>query len=219
MRRLDYEGISNPEQYDQLLKDLYAKVGRNVEEVEIPPIKVIAVDGNEPPDSEQYQTAIGCLYGIGYTLKMGLKFGRLPRPTGYFDYPVGGLGSLWWSVEGAPFDIRNPETLRWKAYLMVPPFVDEKLFQETVAQARAKKPEVPFEQVRLEILDEGRSLQVLHIGPYDQELPTIELLNETMKREGLEMAGKHHEIYISDPRRTPPEKLRTVIRHPVRNAE
>ncbi|OGC44743.1 hypothetical protein A2V54_01030 [candidate division WWE3 bacterium RBG_19FT_COMBO_53_11] len=219
MKTLDYKSISSSKQYDQFLKDLYIGVKQKVEEIIVPPVKIIAVEGNEPPASKQYQTAIACLYGIGYTLKMSLKYGKLPKPNDYFDYSVGGLETLWWSKEGTPFEIANPKTLQWKAYLMVPAFVDQDLFAEAVAMAKKKKPEIPYENVKLEELDEGHSVQILHVGPYDQERPTIELLNGYIKENSLEMAGKHHEIYISDPRRTKPEKLKTIIRFLVRKVK
>lgn len=216
MKSFNYKSISTSKEYDALLKALYMGVKQVEEEIEIPPVKIIAVSGNEPPASKQYQTAIACLYGIDYTLKMGLKFGKLPKPKGYFDYKVGGLETLWWSKKGTEIEISNPETLRWKAYLMVPQFVDQKLFTQATAMAKEKKPEIPYENASFEEIDEGRSIQMLNIGPYDKEMPTIEALHKYAKGHGFKISGKHHEIYISDPRRTKPEKLKTVIRYPVR---
>ena len=148
---------------------------------------------------------------------MGLKFGKLPKPKGYFDYKVGALETLWWST-GTVFDIRNSKTLRWEAYLMVPPFVSKKLVEEARRQAEAKHPDVPYEKVSLKFVDEGRSVQTLHIGPYAKEQPTIDRLHRHIADHGLVIEGKHHEIYISDPRRTKPEKLKTVIRYAVNAA-
>lgn len=216
MKTLNYKSISTSQEYDKLLKDLYMGVKQKIEEVIIPPVKIIAVSGNEPPASKQYQTAIACLYGIGYTLKMGLKFGKLPKPKNYFDYKVGALETLWWSLKGAKFDISNPKILRWKAYLMVPQFIDKKIFNEVVKMAALKKPEVPYAQASLEEFEEGYSIQVLNIGPYGKEMPMIESLHNYIKENKLKIAGKHHEIYISDPRRVKPEKLKTVIRYSVK---
>ena len=215
MKTLNYKSISTSKEYDSFLKDLYMGVKQKIEEVEISPIKIIAISGNEPPSSKQYQTAIACLYGIGYTLKMGLKFGKLPEPKRCFDYKVGALETLWWSIKGVEFDISNPKILRWKAYLMVPQFIDEKLFSEAVKMAALKKPEVPYAQASLEEFKEGHSVQVLNIGPYGKEMPMIELLHNYIKENKLKITGKHHEIYISDPRRVKPEKIKTVIRYPV----
>lgn len=215
MKLINYRSSLDTQSYNKLLDDLYAHVTENVEEVSLEPIKIIAVDGNEPPGGAQYQSAISCLYGVGYTLKMGLKFKKLPRPKGYFDYKVGGLGSLWWSTSGQSFDIANPDTLRWKAYLIVPPFVDNTLFELAVEQAKAKNPKIPYEKVEFETLKEGHAVQVLHIGPYDKEISTVDRMYQFMSAHHLAAKGKHNEIYISDPRRTKPDKLKTVIRLPV----
>jgi hypothetical protein len=146
---------------------------------------------------------------------MGLKFGQIPRPDGYFDYKVGALETLWWST-GKKLEIDNPRTLRWQAYLMVPWFVTSKLLKAARQAAKAKHPEVAYEAVSLETIREGHCVQALHVGPYDQELPTIERLQAYMAEHGLVANGKHHEIYMSDPRRTAPAKLKTVIRQPVK---
>jgi hypothetical protein len=204
--------------YDALLKALYAGVARRVDDVVIPPVPVIAVEGREPPAASPYQEAIAALYGIGYGLKMGLKFGKLPKPRGYFDYKVGALETLWWST-GPTFDITNSATLRWLAYLMVPGFVTARLVEAARDQAAAKHPDAPYDRVRLETVKEARSVQMLHVGPYDEERPTIDALHAYMAEHDLMVAGRHHEIYLSDPRRTRPARLKTVIRIPVRPAQ
>ena len=208
---LDYSSITSSKGYDFFLRKLYAGVKQKPELLKIPSIKIIAAYGNEPPTSEQFRGAIEALYGIGYTLKMGLKFNKLPRPKKYFDYRVGGLEAEWWSNTGK-LEISNPKTLRWKAYLMVPHFVDQKLFAKAVSQAKAKKPEVGYHLVGLERAGDSDSVQVLHVGPYDKEEPTVEAMQSYMKENGLKVKGRHHEIYISDPRKTKPAKLKTVIR-------
>lgn len=212
-----FASIRTTKAYDDLLRALYMSVKRQVEEIEIPPVQAIAATGNQPPGSGQYQEAIGALYGIGYSLKMGLKFGKLPRPSGYFDYKVGALETFWWSV-GKELEISNAATLRWQAWLMVPGFVTGELFDEARALAAAKHPEARYDAASLVTIDEGHVVQVLHVGRYDKEQPTIEALHAYLVGHGLAVAGKHHEIYISDPRRTPPEKLKTVIRLGVRPA-
>ncbi len=209
-----FKSIRTTKAYDGLLKMLYAGVKRQVEEIEIPSVQAICVTGNQPPTTKQYQDAIAVLYGVGYSLKMGLTFGKLPTPAGYFDYKVGALETFWWSV-GKEVDITNPATLRWQAYLMIPAFVTEKFVDEARALAKAKHPELPYEGAELATIDEGRSVQMLHVGRYDMERPTIDMLHAYAADNGLVIAGKHHEIYISDPRKTQPEKLKTVIRYAV----
>jgi len=211
------KSIRTAKAYDDLLRALYLGVKPEVEEIAVPPLAVIAVAGNQPPASRQFQEAIAVLYGIGYTLKMGLKFGKLPRPSRYFDYRVGALEALWWSTGGS-LEIDNPRTLRWQAYLMVPGFVTQKLADQSAALAKAKHPEIPFEAAALATVDEGRSVQMLHIGRYDREEPTTDRLRAYAADHGLLVGGRHHEVYISDPRRTRPEKLKTVIRFAVKPA-
>ncbi len=212
-----YKSIRTTKAYDDLLKALYTAAKREVAEIEIPPVHVICVTGNQPPATKQFQDAIAVLYGIGYSLKMGLKFGKLSKPAGYFDYKVGALETFWWSV-GRELEITNPKTLRWQAYLMVPAFVTENLADEARNMAKVKHPEIPYEAATLTSVDEGRSVQMLHVGRYDMEQPTVNKLHAYAADHGLSITGKHHEIYISDPRRTQPEKLKTVIRYAAKPA-
>jgi hypothetical protein len=213
----NYRTITSTTDYDRLLDALYMKTRTSVQEIDLPDVRVITVNGNEPPGSQQYSDAIGVLYGIGYGLKMGLKFEKIPRPKGWFDYRVGALETIWWSVSG-PLRIDDPKTLRWQAYLMVPRFVSAALVEEARRQAKAKHAEVPYDQASLEVVSEGRAVQILHLGPYSAEQPTIDRLHGYIAEHGLAVGGRHHEIYISDPRRTKPEKIKTVIRIPVKAA-
>lgn len=204
-------------EYESFLKFLYMRAKREVVEIDVPPCQVVSVTGRGAPKDKGFQDAVPVLYGVAYGLKMGLKFGKLSKPAKYFDYKVGALEALWWTDQG-DFDIRKPESWRWEVFLMVPAFVTPKLFEDARAQAKGKHPEQPFELAELVPMREGRSIQVLHIGPYDQEQPTIEQLQQYAQQNGLIISGKHHEIYLSDPRRTAPEKLKTVLRVPVSNA-
>jgi hypothetical protein len=203
------------QEYDDLLKALYAGARKKVELIQVPPVRIIRVEGNEPPGSEQYQQAIAVLYGIAYTLKMGLKFGQLAQPPGYFDYKVGALETLWWS-DAKRFEITDAAHVHWQAFLTVPDFVTRKLFNEARKLAQAKKPDVPYERATLATFHEGPAVQMLHVGPYDRELVSVETLHAYMNEHGLAGAGKHHEIYLNDPGRTAPAKLKTVIRLPVK---
>ena len=212
-----FGSVRTTKAYDEFLKTLYGNVKRHVEEIDVPSVRVISVIGRQPPASKPYQDAIAVLYGIAYTLKMGLKFGKLPTPPGYFDYKVGALETFWWSV-GKTFDITNAATLRWQAFLMVPAFVTGSLVKKARSQAEAMRPGVSYGTATLATVTEGRSMQVLHVGPYDTERPTIAALLAHVADCGLAVAGRHHEIYLSDPRRTSPEKLRTVIRLAVKPA-
>ncbi len=212
-----FESIRTAKAYDQLLKALYIGVKQRVEELEIPLVQVISVAGDQPPAAKPYQDAVAVLYGIGYSLKMGLKFGKLPKPTPYFDYKVGALETFWWSV-GEKFDITDSRTLRWQAFLMVPAFVTPDLVDAARRLVQDKRPGLPYDAATLTAVEEGWSVQALHVGPYDKEKSTIDALHAYAADHGFAVTGKHHEIYISDPRRTAPEKLKTVIRCAVRAA-
>jgi len=215
---LRYTSIRTPKEFDDLLNALYMKVKPDPEEIVVPSLQVISVRGNQPPSSREYQDAIAALYGIGYGLKMGLKFQKLSRPKGYFDYRVGALGTFWESTS-ATLDVNDPTSLRWQAYLVVPGFVSEALVEKARSQARVKHPDIPYERAALETISEGRAVQALHVGPYDREQPTLDRIHRYLDDRALLVSGRHHEIYISDPRRTLPAKLKTVIRLGVRQRD
>ena len=208
--------LRSAKDYENLIATLYARVKKTVELIEVPPVKALTAYGNQPPGSEQFQRSIAALYGLAYTLKMGLKFTKLPRPEGYFDYKVGGLEAMWWSADGTELDINNPETLRWRAFLMVPAFITPDLVAQAVTQAQLKHPEIDYDKLQLEQLEEGLSVQALHVGPYDKERETVDRMRAFTLDQDFELAGPHHEIYISDPGRTAPEKLKTVVRYSVK---
>lgn len=211
----DYQSATTTKTYDQFLKAVAHGARSEVEEFTMPAVQILSITGNEPPASEQYQNALAALYGLAYTLKMGLKFKKIPHPTGYFDFAISGLETLWWSTAGHAFEIANPDTLHWQAFLIVPGFVTQELVDTARTQAQVKKPRIPYSSVRLETFDEGRVVQLLHTGPYDQVQVALDTLHSYMEKHRLTMRGKHHEIYLNDPSRTTPGKLKTVVRLPV----
>jgi hypothetical protein len=132
------------------------------------------------------------------------------------DYPVMALEGLWWVPDMRKFSLDNKDNWLWTMMIMQPDIVTQELFAKALAQAEQKKPAPGLAKIRLEPFHEGLSAQILHIGPYAAEKPTIEKLYAFIKEHGYALSGKHHEIYLGDPRRTAPEKLRTVIRQPVK---
>ena len=142
--------------FDDLLGALSMKAKRNPEEIVVPALQVISVRGNQPPSSKEYQDAIAVLYGIGYGLKMGLKFEKLRRPKGYFDYRVGALGTFWESTSGT-LNVNDSKTLRWQGYLIVPAFVAGPLVDEARAQAKARHPEIPHDKAAIETISVSRT--------------------------------------------------------------
>jgi hypothetical protein len=170
--------------------------------------RYLAIDGQGEPGGEQFSDKIGALYGAAFTIKMASKAkGR--------DYKVCALEALWWS-DSEDFAAMPKQQWRWKVMIRTPDFVGQNDLDQAVAALRAKGKDPSVAEVRLETIDEGRCVQVLHVGPYDAEDLPIQAMAEFAAEQGLSLHGKHHEIYLSDPRRVPPERLRTILRRPVR---
>jgi hypothetical protein len=178
--------------------------------VEIKPAVYLAIEGQGEPGGEQFKASIGALYGAAFTIKMTRKFG------GEQDYGICKLEGQWWSDSGPDLSKAPKDQWHWKLLIRTPGFVTEEELRKAAAVLikRGKGKEV--EQVRLESLAEGTCVQMLHVGPYDQECVTIARMKEFAADKQLEFHGRHHEIYLSDPRRVAPERLKTVLRCPVR---
>ena len=176
--------------------------------LEIPEISFLMIDGaGDPNNSAEYGEAVGALYSLAYTLKFASKAeGR--------DFVVMPLQGLWWAEDMDAFARGDKDAWSWTMMIAVPP-LEEGLVAEVRGIAADKKPSPALSRVRLEAFAEGRVAQVLHIGPYAEEAPTIDALHVFIEEQGLARRGKHHEIYLSDPSRTTPEKLRTIVRQPV----
>lgn len=188
---------------------LYRATATKFTEVDVPLTRYLAVDGHgDPNGSPEYFQAIEALYTTGYATKFAYR-----ARTGD-DFVVGPLEALWWSDDPADFVSRNKSNWNWTALIPLPDPVSDDDVAAGLAGAAAKKPDLPAP--RLLELTEGRSLQILHIGAYDDEGPTLARLHhEVMPEIGVTFNGHHHEIYLSDPRRTAPEKLKTILRQPV----
>lgn len=187
--------------------------------VTIPKINYIAVRGHGDPNEEdgEYKKAIGLLYGIAFTIKMSKKSDH--RIEGYFDYVVPPLEGFWWQDGVDGIDYSHKEDFNWISVIRLPDFVTKSEFDWAVAEATAKK-KADFSKAEFLTYDEGLCVQCMHIGPYDNEPATVEMMHKYMKAQGYELdisdERLHHEIYLSDARKVVPEKLNTVIRHPVR---
>ncbi len=202
--------------------------------VTVPKMNYIAVRGSGDPNEEDgdYKKAIGLLYGIAFTIKMSKKSDR--RIDGYFDYVVPPLEGFWWQEERQPVDTNlhtdrtdrrdgidyaHKEDFHWISVIRLPDFVTEEDFKWAVGEA-AKKKKMDFSKVEFLTIEEGICVQCMHIGSYDDEPTTVAMMHEFMEQEGytLDITERrlHHEIYLSDARKVAPEKLKTVIRHPVK---
>ena len=187
--------------------------------VTVPPMNYIAVRGKGDPNQENgdYQKAMSLLYGIAFTIKMSKKGDR--RIEGFYDYVVPPLEGFWWQdgVEG--IDYSDKSSFQWISVIRLPDFVTRQDFDWAVEEA-GKKKKADFSGAEFLTYDEGLCVQCMHIGPYDDEPATVEKMHEYIQQQGYELditdKRLHHEIYLSDARKTAPEKLRTVIRHPIR---
>ncbi|MEJ2706071.1 MAG: GyrI-like domain-containing protein [Anaerolineales bacterium] len=196
-------------------KHLYRPSAKKVSVVDVPAFQFVLVDGQiepgrAPGTSPSFQEAMQALYSIAYTLKFMSK-GHEDNPV---DYTVMALEALWW-VEGGEFDINRPDNWCWTAMIMQPAHISQTMFQQAREQAQTKKPELPLEKLRFETFHEGLSMQIMHVGPYADEPATIAKMDAFARQEGYRLRGKHHEIYLGDPRRADPAKLKTVLRHPI----
>lgn len=198
---------------------------RKPEIVNIPPMTYIAVRGKGDPNVEggEYKEAIGILYAIAYTIKMS-KMGD-HRIDGYFDFVVPPLEGFWWQrgVEG--FDLSRKVDFEWVSVIRVPDFVTEETFEWACEEA-AKKKGLDTSKAELITVNEGECVQIMHIGPYDSEGETVDIMNAYIEEQGYENdmsdtpSGRHHhEIYLSDARRVDPAKWKTVIRHPIKRKQ
>lgn len=188
--------------------------------VTVPPMNYIAVRGKGNPNVEgsEYKESIGLLYAIAFTIKMSKMGDR--KIDGYFDYVVPPLEGFWWQEGVCGIDYTRKEAFRFISVIRLPDFVTREDFEWAVAEA-GKKKKTDFSKVEFLTYDEGLCVQCMHIGSYDDEPATVALMHDYIASEGYELditeERFHHEIYLSDARRVAPEKLKTVIRHPVRH--
>ena len=187
--------------------------------ITVPPMNYIAVRGQGDPNAEdsEYKTSIGLLYGIAFTIKMS-KMGS-HQIDGYFDFVVPPLEGFWQQDGVDGIDFAHKENFRFISVIRLPDFVTKETFDWAVREASLKK-KTDFSAVEFLTVDEGLCVQCMHIGPYDDEPVTVEMMHRYAEENGyvpdFSSGRLHHEIYLSDPRKAAPEKLKTVIRHPVR---
>ncbi len=174
--------------------------------------RYLAVEGRGGPGSDAFQAKIGALYGMAYTIKMTRKF------AGEQDYTICKLEGIYWADGDADVAELPKDEWCWQLMIRTPDFVKQKELDRAAATLEEKGKGEGARDVRLESLSEGKCVQMLHVGPYESEPETIARMQEFMAEEGLTPAGRHHEIYVSDPRRVPQERLKTILRQPVRNA-
>ncbi|MBM6935853.1 GyrI-like domain-containing protein [Enterococcus cecorum] len=204
--------------YKKEFKSLY-QPKKTPEIVTIPKMNFIGISGQGDPNEVNgaYQKAVQELYTLSYTLKMSYKTNyQIP---GFFEYVVPPLEGFWWQLGIDGYDWMRKDLFQWLSVIRVPDFITEKDFEWAKNQAIAKK-KLNNVQAKLMMIDEGEVVQMMHIGPYDTEIQTVEKMTSYLSEVGYEedfsSQRHHHEIYLSDPRRCSPDKLKTILRHPVR---
>jgi hypothetical protein len=193
------------------LKHLYSASVKEPGLVDVPPANFLMIDGKgDPNKAQEFQQAVEALYGTAYTLKFMLKKKGIGP-----EYAVMPLEGLWWVEDMRLFSAEKKDAWLWTLMIMQPEWVTEELFREAASVQKQRKDPPALTGIRFESFHEGPAAQIMFIGPYSEEGPTIERLHAFIQGSGHERAGKHHEIYLSDPRRTAPEKLKSILRQPM----
>jgi len=198
----------------QELKHLYSPTSREIEIVNVPRFNYVMIDGEldpgeKPAGSPAFQEAVTALYAVSYALK-GISKSRERNPI---DYPVMPLEALWWTDEGT-YALLPSEPWNFTAMILQPKHITARLFAQAMEPLREKGTRLPA-GVRLELYREGLCIQTMHIGPYTHERDTMDRMQDFADASSFRYAGKHHEVYMGDPRRTKPERLKTILRQPV----
>ena len=196
-------------------KELYAPPKKFVV-VDVPEMQFLMIDGHGDPNiAQEYQDAVETLYAVAYKMKF------ISKKTLAKDYVVPPLEGLWWADDMDFFSVgRDKSQWDWTMMIMTADWITQEIFEDAIEQVREGKNPAALDKVRLESYHEGASVQIMHIGSYDDEGPTLaKMHDEFIPENGYTMTGKHHEIYLSDPRRVVPEKLKTVLRQPVKTSD
>ena len=200
----------------KIMKEAFSASVKKVSFVEIPEMPFLMVEGKGYPENNlSYQQSFEVLYGVAYTLKFMLKFNENIRPENYSDYVIPPLGTQWWMAEG-DFDVNKPDLWCWNNLLMQPGFITPELIEIAKSEFRKKKNEVSTDRLKFEKFYEGKVAQMMHVGPYSEAGMVAKQIIAEIESKGHKVCGRHHEIYFNDPRKTLPEKLKTLIRIPYR---
>ena len=193
--------------FKKKLKHLYHPSAKEVVQVDVPPMNYLMVDGEgDPNNSQAFSDAVEALFAVSYAVKFMIKKSPLA-----LDYGVMPLEGLWWVDDMSKFSIEDKSDWKWTLMIMQPDFVTKEMIDSAIADVRKKKNPVAISRLRFEALSEGRCAQILHIGPFSVEGPTIDKVHQFIDSRGKRI-GKHHEIYLSDIRKADPAKWKTVIR-------
>lgn len=195
--------------YKKEFKELYLPSPKEAVTVTVPKMNFLMIDGQgDPNTSAEYQQAIEALYNVAYKIKFAVK-----KALGK-DFAVMPLEGLWWTEDMTNFSLNNKSDWKWTMMIMQPEFVTRTIVENTIDEVKGKKKLPALEKLYFQSLDEGQSAQIMHIGPFTEEGPTVEKVHEYIEANAGKRQGKHHEIYLSDIRKADPKKWKTVIRQP-----
>lgn len=194
------------------LKHLYQPSATRVAEVDVPPFQYLMIDGTGDPNrSKAYQDAVEALFALSYALKFKAK-----KSAEAIDYVVMPLEGLWWADDMSTFTVADKSNWKWTMMILQPALISQEMVAETLVEVKKKKELAVLSQMRFECYQEGKAAQIMHIGPFSEEGPTIAKVHEFIEQSGHRLTGKHHEIYLSDIRKSDPSKWNTIIRQPMR---
>jgi hypothetical protein len=192
------------------LKQLYNPSAKEVSVVDVPAMNFLMIDGQGAPSSSQYMQSIEALFTVSYTLKFMVK---KAQGIGYAVMPLEGL---WWVDNMAEFTTTSKDEWKWTSMIMQPNYVKEADVKAAIEQARKKKELPAIDKVKFENFKEGLSAQIFYFGPFSEEGPTVTKIHEYIHKSGHELSGKHHEIYLNNAAKVASEKLKTIIRQPMK---
>ncbi len=196
--------------YKKKLQHLYKPSAKEVEIVEVPQMNFLMIDGDGGPNHPTFQNAIEVLFPLSYTLKFMIKKSDIG-----IDYSVLPLEGLWWADDMSSFIKDKKDDWKWTLMIMQPELVKKEMVVKAIEEVRKKKNPVALPLVRFESFSEREVAQIMHIGPFSEEGPTVEKVHTFIENSSKQLSGKHHEIYLSDIRRAAPEKWKTIIRQPM----
>ena len=196
--------------YKKELKNLYKPSAKEVVQVDVLTMNYLMIDGEgDPNSSKQFTDAVEALFAVSYAVKFMIKKGSME-----IDYGVMPLEGLWWADDMSRFSVEDKSDWKWTLMIMQPEFVIQEMIDEAIVNVREKKNPTAISGLRFESLAEGKCAQILHVGPFSEEGPTVEKVHNFIETRGIR-TGKHHEIYLSDIRRADPAKWKTIIRQPM----
>lgn len=196
-----------------LYPGLYKAKQKTPELVKVPALRILAVNGEGDPNGPRFQDSVSAIYSAAYSIKFMPRKGV--SPEGYVDFKIPALEALWSMKNGKEFDITKKDQWLWEAFVVVPGFVTQAIVRQATEMVAVRKPNPRYEDLHISTLEEKRSVQLLHVGSYENEQADIVLLHQFIKDAGYKPSARHHEIYLSDPSRTAKNKLKTILRQPV----